>query len=104
MALSASGLLMRRQYFSPSSILKAIPHNCQVVLGGQPLTEFTEENEAYWSDPFKITIENGYANMVFRSMAFSVPLSEDPTVPLVRRLQYVHPEYRWQPKLATAFQ
>jgi hypothetical protein len=27
------------------------------------ITEFTEENEAYWSDPFKITIENGYANM-----------------------------------------
>jgi hypothetical protein len=103
-ALSASGLLMRKQYFSPFSILKAIPYNCQVVLGGQPLTEFTEENDVYWSDPFKITIENGYANMVLRSMAFSLPLSEDPTVPLARMLQYVPPKYRWRPNLETAFQ
>ena len=103
-APSASGLLMRRQYFSPFSILKAIPYYCQVVLGGQPLTEFTEENETYWSDPFKITIENGYANMVLRSVSFSLPLSEDPTVPLARILQYAPPKYRWRPNLETAFQ
>jgi hypothetical protein len=103
-ALSASGLLMRRQYFSPYSFLKIIPYNCQINMAAQPLTQLTEENETYWTDPFKITIEDKYANVVIRSMGFNLPLSEDPTIPLARILQYVPPRYRLRPNLETAFQ
>jgi hypothetical protein len=52
-ALSPSGLLMRRQFFCPDYFLKEVPLNCQMILSGPSLTEFNEQNKTYWDEPFK---------------------------------------------------
>jgi len=102
--LTPSGLLMRRQFFSPNSFLKAVPNKCQMILSGAPVTQLDEKSKNYWLDPFKITLEGGSACVVIRSMVFYLPLSEDPTIPLARVLHYVPRRYRLCRNLETIFE
>lgn len=44
---------------------------------GDSLTAYDIAQRTYWSEPFKITVEKGFALVVFRSTAVRVPLSED---------------------------
>jgi hypothetical protein len=103
-ALSSSGLLMRRQFFAPNAFLSAVPHKCQIILGAPRLTQLDEDNRNYWSDPFKIDVERESACLAIRSLCFFLPLSEDPTIPLAHLLQYVPPRYKLRPNLETVFE
>ena len=69
-ALSSSGLLMRRQFFAPNSFLSAVPLKYQIILGGPLLTQLDEDNKTYWDDPFKIDVERDSACLVIRSLCF----------------------------------
>lgn len=102
-ALSASGVLMRKQFFSANNYLQELPLRCQMILAGAPLSEFDRENASYWDDPFKITIEPGAALLGIRSLAFYLPLSDDPTIALANKLPYAPPRYKFRPDFSTAF-
>lgn len=103
-ALLPSGLLMRNQFFHPNSFLRDVPVTCQMVLAGEGLANYDEANRAYWSEPFKITVDGASAVITLRNMAFKLPLSRDPTLPLARALPYAPSKYAFRPDLRTAFE
>lgn len=103
-ALSPAGVLMRNQFFNPNAFLRAFPLNCQIMLGGERLTEFKVEDRSYWSEPFKITINEQTALIGFRSIAFRLPLSRDPRQRFAQILPYAPLKHRFRPDLTTAFE
>ncbi len=102
-ALSQTGLLMRNQFFTPRGWLKTTPINSQMLLRGDALTDYSHETHAYWSDPFKITIDGLSAYIAVRNMSFILPLSCDPNVPYAKNLPYAPPKHKWRPDLTTVF-
>lgn len=103
-ALSQTGLLMRNQFFEPRNWLKTTPINSQILLRGDPITDYSPETHAYWSDPFKITIDGLLAYIAFRNMSFILPLSRDPNIPYAKNLPYAPPKHKWRPDLTTVFE
>jgi hypothetical protein len=79
--LSRSGLFMRNQFFNPNNFLEGIPDKCQMIVMGPPLSEFDDNIKSYWDEPFRISISEGFAMVSVRNVAFSLPLSDDPTTP-----------------------
>lgn len=102
-SLSRSGMLMRNQFFCPSYFLKDVPIKCQMILGGPPLSGFDEKIKSYWDEPFKITVQEGFALLSVRSVAFWLPLSDDPTVPLAKVLRYAPPRQKFRPDFKSVF-
>lgn len=102
-ALLPTGRLMRNQFFHPNSFLPDVPITCQMALTGQALATFDESTRAYWSDPFKITVNKDSAFVALRNMAFKLPLSRNPMLPLARALPYAPSKYAFRPDLTTAF-
>ena len=103
-SLSASGVLMRNQFFAPNVFLKGVPIRHQIILFGQPLTELNDENKPYWDEPFKFTIDQGIAFLAVRSVSFGLPLSSDPTKLIARLLPYAPLKYKLRPDLTTVFE
>ena len=102
-ALSHGGMLMRRQFANPHNFWRELPDKCQTILAGAPLAEFNEKNRSYWDEPFKITIQNGFALVGVRSVAFWLPLSDDPTTPLAKVLRYAPPRHKFRPDFTSVF-
>lgn len=102
-ALSPSGVLMRRQFFNPRSFLKDIPISCQMMLTGDRLSNLDEGTRPYWADPFQITVDKDTALIVVRNISFRLPLSRDPTVPFARVLPYAPQKYVFRPDLRPMF-
>lgn len=102
-ALSRSGLLMRNQFFHPNSFLRDVPLTCRMILAGEGLSNYDEATRPYWTEPFKIKVDGASAFIALRNMSFKLPLSRDPTLPLVRALSYAPLKYAFRPDLATAF-
>jgi hypothetical protein len=102
-SLSRSGVLMRHQFFNPGAFWKDLPDKCQMVLGGPPLSEFNDNIKSYWHDPFKITIQKGFALVSVRSVTFWLPLSDDPTAPLATLLRYAPPRLKFRPDFTSVF-
>ncbi|MGU3541014.1 hypothetical protein [Methylobacterium sp. A54F] len=99
-ALIPSGLLMRMQFFRPNSFVDEMPASYQMILAGGTPQEYDEEGRTYWSEPFKIEIEQDSAYVVMRHVAIRLPLSRDPTIPLARALPYAPARYRLRLNLA----
>lgn len=102
-ALSPSGRLMRNQFFSPNSFLPDVPLASQILLAGESLSSFDEASRTYWSEPFKITVDDTSALIGLRSIAFRLPLSHNPIHPFARSLRYVPPKLTFRPDLTTVF-
>ncbi|GJE57310.1 hypothetical protein [Methylobacterium thuringiense] len=102
-ALLPTGLLMRMQFFNPNSFLKEFPVGYQMVLTGEGRAEYDEEARAYWSEPFKTSIDRDVAHVVMRNFSIMLPLSRDPKAPLARALRYAPPRFKFRPDLTTAF-
>lgn len=102
-ALLPAGRLMRNQFFHPNSFLHDVPITSQMILTGAGLSNYDEATRAYWSEPFKITVEKSSAFIALRNMAFKLPLSRDPTLPLARTLPYAPSKYAFRPDLTTVF-
>lgn len=102
-ALLPAGRLMRMQFFNPNSFLKEYPVKYQMVLTGKARAEYDEGERAYWSEPFKVSVEGDTAYVVMRNFSIILPLSRDPTAPLARALLYAPARYKFRPDLTTAF-
>jgi hypothetical protein len=102
-ALSPSGRLLRRQFFHPDAFLDEVPHQYQMMLLTESVTELNDQNKSYWDEPFKITINDRSALIGIRSMAFPLPLYDDPTTPIARVLRYVPQRFKFAVDLKTMF-
>jgi hypothetical protein len=102
-SLSRSGLLMRNQFFNPNNFLKDVPDKCQMLTWGPRLSEFDDNIKSYWDEPFRIGIHGRFALVSVRSVAFWLPLSDDPTAPLATLLRYAPPRYKFRPDFTTVF-
>jgi hypothetical protein len=103
-ALLPTGLLMRNQFFHPNSFLRDVPPACQMMLTGNGLSNYDEATRTYWTEPFKINVDDTSAFIVLRNMSFKLPLSRDPTLPLARALPYAPSKYAFRPDLTTVFE
>lgn len=102
-ALMPSGLLMRRQFFSPYKYLRDLPLRHQIVLGGT-LQTATPESQV-WSRPFSFTFrETGCCNVLARNFAVNVPITRDPRLPFATHLRIVPERYKLRPNFKTVFE
>ena len=102
-ALSPTGLIMRRQFFSPNAWLKDVPDTCQMMLAGEEVKAFSEEMRSYWSEPFKFAMNGDKMVVVVRSLSVQLPMYRDPAIPLARAIPYAPPRYKLKPDLSTVF-
>ena len=102
-ALSPMGLVSRSQFFNPCSFIKEMPLMCQMMLTGDRRTDYNEAEKGYWSEPFRITVDETSAHIVLRNIGFRLPLSRDPRQPFARALRYTPSKYAFRPDLTTAF-
>jgi hypothetical protein len=100
-ALMPSGLLMRRQFFSPHKYLRDLPLRYQIVLGG---TLPTELESPIWSKPFSFAFsETGCCHVGARNFAVNVPVTRDPRLPFAAHLRIVPERYKFRPNFGTFF-
>jgi hypothetical protein len=102
-SLSSAGILMRQQFFHPHDFIRAMPLRYQLILGGRGPDQFTDDDKAYWSEPFRISVQSDGATIAIRHMAFLLPLSHDPSKPFARELPYAPSKYKLRLDLRTAF-
>ncbi len=99
--LMPSGLLMRRQFFSPHKYLRDLPLRHQIVLGG---SRPTESEHPVWSKPFSFTLsETGCCHVGARNFAVNVPLTRNPFLPFATHLRIVPERYKLRPTFKTFF-
>ncbi|TBZ06256.1 hypothetical protein [Rhizobium leguminosarum] len=105
-ALTPGGLAVRNQFFNPRAFTKHLPITSQMVLRGEPHTEYKAETQAYWSDPVKIYVDGarGKATIVIRNYSVILSLSHDPTIPLATTLAYAPQKHVFRPDLRLAYQ
>jgi hypothetical protein len=101
-ALTPSGVLMRRQFFSPSKFHREIPHGSQMILAAPP-PPYSENDIPIWSHPFSFTINRNSCNVRFRTMSLSVPISRDPRLPIAQSLVFAPSKYKLRPDFSTVF-
>ncbi|WP_189485636.1 hypothetical protein [Asticcacaulis endophyticus] len=101
--LSFAGQISRSQFFHPNDFFKSVPLNCQMILAGEPRPTFNDEGKSYWSDPFRISIDQSTAIVALRHLIFRVPLSRDPTQPIARSLIYTPSRFKFRPDLRRMF-
>jgi hypothetical protein len=101
-ALMPSGLLLRRQFFSPHKHLRDMPLRNQIVIGGQ---HPTEPENPIWSNPFSFTFkEPGSCYVVARNFSIAVPITRDPRLPFATHLPIVPERYKLRPTFKTFFE
>lgn len=97
--LTESGLLMRRQFFSPGRRLPEMPVESEVLFGGEPL-QF-DGDLGPWRVPFNFSFERGKAFAAVRNVGFMMPMSRDPTVPLAQHLRHVPSRFTIRPDFSS---
>ncbi|TIW68542.1 MAG: hypothetical protein E5V60_04490 [Mesorhizobium sp.] len=103
-ALTDSSLVLRNQFFNPRRFTKHLPLKSQMVLSGDPHTQYGPETHAYWSDPVKVYVDATKATIAIRNYSVILSLSYDPTIPLARTLAYAPRKHVFRPDLRLAFQ
>lgn len=100
-ALMPSGVLMRRQFFSPGKFLRELPLRHQIVLAGA-LPVSSPENPM-WGKPFSFTFKDGACFVGARNFAVIVPSTRDPREPFAKHLRIVPTRYKLRPNYETFF-
>lgn len=100
-ALMPSGLLMRRQFFSPHKYLADLPLRHHMVLGG---THPTQPENPIWTKPFSFTFADGCCHVGARNFAVNVPVTRDPRLPFAVHLPIVPEAYKVRPNFKTFFE
>ncbi len=100
-ALMPSGLLMRRQFFSPHKFISALPMRHQMMLCGS--LPVAPADAPIWAKPFSFTFQNSACTVGARNFAIIVPASRDPRLPMARHLRIVPAEYKLHPNFKTVF-
>lgn len=93
---TAAGKLARRQFFSPDRFLQDMPVPSQMLMMGQA-PQVRPEVLAYWSNPFRITVETVACMVAIRNFVIRVPVSRDPRLPVARHLRFVPHKYSLRP-------
>ena len=102
-ALSSSGLLLRRQFFSPRAFLDEMPLMCQMLLMGQ-MPAFDPASPKPWVGPFNFGLsEPGRCTVAVRSVAVTLPISRDPRVPIATSIVFVPSKYSMRPDFRAFF-
>jgi hypothetical protein len=95
--LARSGLLMREQFFKPSTFHPALPLQSQMILGGGMMTS---PEAPVWAKPFSFGFQRpGFCIVAARNFGIMVPISRDPRDPVATHLQIVPAKYKLRPDL-----
>jgi hypothetical protein len=99
--LARSGLLMREQFFKPSTFHPALPLQSQMILGGGMMTS---PEAPVWAKPFSFGFQRpGFCIVAARNFGVMVPISRDPRDPVATHLQIVPTKYKLRPDFRTVF-
>ena len=99
-ALTPSGLLMRRQFFSQNRFHRPLGLRHQMLLGGlMP----TSADARLWERPFSFSFQDGACVVGARNFAILIPMSGDPHECFARRLRFVPSKFARHPDFATVF-
>lgn len=93
---TASGWLLRQQFFHPRRHIEGFPDNCQMILTGGRFTYPNIPSEV-WAKPFNFVIYEDRCLVTIRQTAMYVPLSRDPRLPVSSFLRFVPSKYRLRP-------
>lgn len=99
--LMRSGLLLRRQFFSPYRFHPAIPVTSQMLFGGS--SAGVPPDAPMWAKPFSFGFREGGCHVVTRTFGVTVPVSQDPRRPIARHLRIAPAQYKLRPDFGTAF-
>jgi hypothetical protein len=102
-ALTPSGLLMRRQFFSPGRLrteLSGWPWGA--MLSGRPFP-YDPTNLSIWTNPFSFAPEPDRCIVCIRHISVFVPLSRNPEMPIVRHIKVVPDRFTMKPDFRTVF-
>ena len=103
-ALTPSGLLMRRQFFSPGQLLSELSGwPWGAMLSGQPFS-YDQRNLNIWTTPFSFTLKPGHCIICIRHVSMFVPLSRNPEVPIVSHIKIAPDRFTFKPNFRTAFE
>lgn len=95
-ALTARGVLCRRQFFFPNAFVSDMPTKSQMLLMGAPQQKFSEETKVFWTPPFKFTFDNGFCLVGVRNAVGYLPVSRDPETPIAHVLPYAPPRHSFK--------
>jgi hypothetical protein len=102
-ALTESGLLMRRQFFMPRRYHRDMPTRSKMMLmGGRP-TYHHENDLRFWSNPISFQFEREGCFLALRNVSVIIPMSRDPTTPIARHIKLVPQRFMLRPDFRTIF-
>lgn len=98
--LMQSGVLMRRQFFSPQKYHPDLPLRYQMLLAG-PLPG---PKSRMWRQPFSFSFDQpGCCFVGARNFAANLPVSHDPRQTFAKHLRIVPPKYKLRTNFETFF-
>jgi hypothetical protein len=102
-ALTESGLLMRRQFFMLRRYHRDMPGRSQMMLLGGPPVYHSEDDLRFWSNPISFQFERDGCFLVLRNVPMVIPMSRDPTTPIAKHIRLVPQRYILRPDFRTLF-
>jgi hypothetical protein len=103
-ALCESGVLMRRQFFSPNKFLREVPLGSQAMLFGDIEMALAPETSPYWTSPINVTIHPKIFSVGIRNVAFNLPLSHNPESFIPRAIRYLPNKHVFRPDFRALFE
>jgi hypothetical protein len=97
-ALTRSGLILREQFFNPNKLHKALGPRSRIIYAGEPQTD---PNDPIWANPFRFELEEQVCLVTVRNFVIFLPISRDPTIPIVRHLKMVPQRLAFRPNFDT---
>ncbi len=101
-ALTASGNLLRRQFFEPNRFINGMPDRTQIILAAGPV-DYKEGALSFWTDPFHFKMDQGFCVVTIKNIALALPLSRDPGIPIAQHLVIKPTRYILRPDFSTSF-
>ena len=101
-ALTASGVLMRQQFFMPYKFHPNMPLRHQMIFASPPPT-YDESHFRIWSHPFNFTVDRNACYVGFRTMSLILPISRDPRLPIAKSILIAPSKYTLRPNFETVF-
>lgn len=101
--LTQSGLLMRKQFFTPHNFHKDIPIRFRMFLMGENPTLYNDDDFGVWEKPFSLSVEENTCFIIMRGLLVTLPISRDPRIPIKNILPFAPSKYVLRPDFTTVF-
>jgi hypothetical protein len=98
--LMQSGLILREQFFNPRTLHNRLGTRSRAIFMGDP---HTDPSDPIWADPFRFELEEEACLVTVRNFVIFLPLSRDPTIPIVRHLKIVPQRLAFRPNFEAWF-